>query len=89
MSKLIFSKENGTIWHYVYSHGELEQDTGTDLVLFSEEMPTEEGYYIAYFQSRAILVHLVADENGIMKGRACYVDDYNALVYINRPWDWC
>ncbi len=76
-------------WSFVYAHGIMEEEWMFDIVLFNQEEPTEEGYYIATSDNnRAVLVHLVADERGIMRGRCCYIDDYEALKHVNSPQDW-
>ncbi len=76
-------------WSHVYAHGKFETDFGFDIVLFSQEMPTEEGYYIATADNnKTVVVHLVLDEFGFMCGRCCYIDDEEAMLYINSPEQW-
>jgi len=76
-------------WSYVYAHGEFETDYCFDIVLFSEEMPTEEGYFIAAADNnKTVLVHLIANESGFMEGRCCYIDDVEAVAYVNSPQTW-
>lgn len=76
-------------WSWVYAHGKFEEDYGFDIVLFNQDEPTAEGYYIAYdINSKAVIIHLVFDERGTMKGRCCYIDDYESLQYVNNPEQW-
>ena len=76
-------------WHLTYAHGELESEYGFDIVIFNKPEPTKECYYIAYTEeSIAVIIHLVASENGYLQGRCCYLDDYEALKHINDPASW-
>jgi len=76
-------------WSWVYAHGVFEIDNNFDICDFNQPMPTEEGYYIAYTEeSEAIIIHLVAAEDGRLQGRCCYIDDYEALKHINDPASW-
>lgn len=76
-------------WSWVYADGRFEADYGFDIVLFNKFMPTEEGYYIAYtIESKAVIIHLVANENGNLQGRCCYIDDYESLKMVNSPNTW-
>ena len=82
-------KEAEFRWSYVYAHGKFEEDNNYDIALFNKEMPTEEGYFLATAtNNKTVIVNLVYDENGIMKGRCCYIDDYEAMNYVNSPEQW-
>ena len=76
-------------WSFVYADGLLESDFGYDIVLFNKEMPTEEGYFIAIAENnKTVVINLVADENGNLKGRCSYINDYESLDHINSPEEW-
>ena len=77
------------LWPWVYADGEFEAEYSFDICLFNKPMPTEEGYYIAYTEeSIAVIIHLVAAENGLLQGRCCYIDNYESLKMINDPASW-
>ena len=77
-------------WHWTYAHGKLEDHNyNFDIPTFNKDMPTEEGYFFAYTEeSKAVVINLVANEDGKLEGRCCYVDDYEALEYVNSPELW-
>ena len=76
-------------WTWVYAHGAFERDFCFDIVLFNKEKPTAEGYYIATAENnKTVLVNLVADEYGTIHGMCCYVDDIDAIKYVNNPQYW-
>ena len=76
-------------WPWVYAHGKFEDDYAFDIVLFNKEEPTAEGYYIATAENnKTVLVNLVADEYGKLEGRASYIDDIEAMKYVNSPERW-
>lgn len=76
-------------WSWVYAHGKFQDDYGFDIVLFNQREPTVENYYIATAQNnKTVIINLVADEYGRMKGRCCYVDDEEALRHIKSPQNW-
>lgn len=82
-------KEINQRWPWVYADGEFEAEYGFDIVIFNKPIPPEEGYYIAYTEeSVAVLIHLVAAENGFLQGRCCYLDDYESLKMVNDPASW-
>ena len=66
-------------WTWTYAHGEFENDYAFDIVLFNQEEPTAEGYYLAIAENnKTVVVNLVAEENGRLEGRCAYIDDLNA-----------
>jgi len=76
-------------WSWVYAHGKFEEDYGFDVVMFNKEEPGAEGYYLAIAEnSKTVVVNMVADKYGKLKGRCSYIDDLEALDYINSPKDW-
>ncbi len=76
-------------WPWVYAHGEFEADYGFDIPLFNQDEPTYDGYFLATTEdNKTVVINLVADEYGSIKGRCCYIDDYEALKYVNSPQDW-
>ena len=77
-------------WSYVCAHGLFEEEYKFDIVLFNQEMPTEEGYFIATADNnKTVIVNLVYDDiSNNLVGRCCYIDDYEAITHINSPEDW-
>jgi len=76
-------------WPWVYAHGNFENDYAFDITLFNQEEPTAEGYYIAIAENNnTVIINMVADERGTLKGRCCYIDDVEAMEYVNNPQNW-
>ena len=76
-------------WPWTYAHGEFEAEYGFDICVFNQDMPKEPGYYIAYTEEDvAVIIHLSEGFFGKLQGRCCYIDDYEALKYINSPELW-
>ena len=76
-------------WSWVYADGEFESDFGFDIVLFNQEEPSYEGYFLATaINNRTVIINMVANEDGRLQGRCCYIDDYESLKHINSPQDW-
>jgi len=76
-------------WPWVYAHGKIEDDYGFDIALFNQDEPTAEGYYIATApNNKSVIINMVADEDGRMRGRCSYVDDVEGLAHVNSPQDW-
>ena len=85
----IHDLDNWYRWSWVYAHGKFEDDYHYDVVILDEEQPTLEGHYIAYASNgNPVVIHLVANEDGRIEGRCCYIDDYEALEYVNDPAQW-
>lgn len=77
-------------WSYVYAHGKFEMDFDYDIVLFNQPEPINEinDYYLALAENnKTVIIKLVVD--GLrLRGRCCYIDDYEALTYVNSPNEW-
>lgn len=76
-------------WPWTYAHGKFEYDYHFDIVLFNQKEPTYEGYFLATAEdNKTVVIHLVADERGMLTGRCCYIDDIEAMDYVNNPSKW-
>lgn len=76
-------------WSWVYAHGKFQEKYGYDIVLFNQDFPDEKGYFLANTENEEqVLIHISQGKGGYLKGRCCFVDDYEALEHINNPNDW-
>lgn len=99
MPNLIITKDSNSDdakyrWNWCYLHGKIEEDFNQgeqitpDIFYCNKDEPTFEGEFIAYINNKTVLINTVLDENNIMRGRACYLDDFKALKHVLSPQNW-
>lgn len=81
-------KEATDRWNGVYAHGDFEEEYQYYVVRFNQPKPSRPGYFIATAENGRAVVINMQRRDGRLQGRCCYVDDYNALIYVNRPKEW-
>jgi len=78
-------------WNWVYADGKFEEDYGYDIVLFNQPEPNKDGYYLAKAENgKTVLVRIETLKKypSTLKGRCCYIDDYESLKMVNEPETW-
>jgi len=76
------------LWENVYASGKYKEDFDYDIVLFNQPKPNQECYLLSKTENnKTVVINLVSDK-GVLKGRCCYIDDYESLKMVNEPETW-